>query len=207
MDHAARSGPKHTGHPTRMTVVNDLKNLEGQCLIAMPDMPDSRFQGSVIYICTQGPDGAMGLIINKPADDVRLKDLMQQLSIETNAAFIDRKVYFGGPVEHSRGFILHDSDYHSDLSSIAVTQDVSMTATTDILDDIALGKGPKLSLVTLGYAGWGPGQLEKEISANGWLVAELGTDIIFKLPSFEKWSAALGVLGISPALLSGGGSA
>lgn len=147
----------------------------------------------------------MGLIVNKQVDDVRLVDLMDQLSIPKGEHGIDGPVHFGGPVEHGRGFVLHSRDYRSELSSIGAGDHLNMTSTIDILEDIAAGKGPERALIALGYAGWGPGQLEAEIAANGWLVADVGSDVIFDLPNARKWAAALATLGIDPAILSSSG--
>ena len=188
---------------------NDLSlDLVGKCLIAMPDMPDARFQSSVIFMCAHSAEGAMGLIVNKCVHDVKLADLMDQLSIPKGSAREDWPIYFGGPVEHGRGFVLHSSDYRSELSSLDTGDGFAMTATIDILEDIGAGNGPEKALIALGYAGWGPGQLEGELARNGWLVADVGHQVIFETPDSKKWSAALGAIGIDPAILSSsGGSA
>lgn len=188
-----------------MNIPDPLIELVGKCLISMPDMPDPRFQSSVIFVCAHSPEGAMGIIVNKPVHDVELSDLMDQLSIPKGPADPNLPVYFGGPVEHGRGFVLHSSEYRSDLSTMDAGASFAMTATIDILEDISAQNGPEHVLIALGYAGWGPGQLEQEIVANGWLVAEVGPEIIFDLPDSKKWSAALGVLGIDPAILSSSG--
>ena len=144
----------------------------------------------------------MGLIVNKPAQDVRLSHLLEQLEIEPKPPGRDMAVHFGGPVENARGFVLHSPDYASHLQSMAVTDSFSMTATLDILEDIAVGTGPERALMMLGYAGWGPGQLESEISMNGWLTADADPDLIFGLDDAEKWEAALRSLGVDPLTLS-----
>ena len=150
----------------------------------------------------------MGLIINKRVEDVKLTDLMDQLSIPQGTAGEEWPVYFGGPVEHGRGFVLHSSEYRSELSTMEAGEEIAMTATIDILEDIGAEKGPRSALIALGYAGWGPGQLEQEIASNGWLLAAVKSEIIFNTPDAKKWSAALGELGIDPAILSSsGGSA
>lgn len=182
--------------------------LVGKCLISMPDMPDPRFQSSVIFICAHSAEGAMGLIVNKRVQDVELGDLMNQLSIPKGDTSPDLPIYFGGPVEHGRGFVLHGADYKSELSTMQTGLQFAMTATIDILEDIGAHKGPERALIALGYAGWGPGQLEQEIAANGWLLADVGPEIIFDTPDSQKWSASLGAIGIDPAILSSsGGSA
>lgn len=147
----------------------------------------------------------MGLIVNKRVEDVRLSDLMEQLAIPGDPSHGERPIHFGGPVEHGRGFVLHSSEYASDISTMQAGPDFSMTATVDILEAIGAGEGPSQSLIALGYSGWGPGQLEAEIAANGWLVADVGPDVIFDLPDAKKWAAALRVLGIDPAILSTSG--
>lgn len=184
------------------------ESLIGKCLIAMPDMPDPRFQSTVIFLCAHSEEGAMGLIVNKRVEDVRLNDLMEQLSIPKTHESLNLPIYFGGPVEHGRGFVLHSTEYESALATLEVSTQFSMTATQDVLEDIGADKGPAHALVALGYAGWGPGQLEAEIAANGWLIVEAGPDIIFDAPDSAKWSAALNELGVDPAILSSsGGSA
>ncbi|MGB7317798.1 MAG: YqgE/AlgH family protein [Planktotalea sp.] len=191
-----------------MTTTELLGELTGKCLISMPDMPDPRFQGSVIFLCTHSSDGAMGLIVNKRVQDVNLADLLEQLSIPNPESAKSHPIYYGGPVESSRGFVLHSPDYRSELSSMDAGEGLVMTATIDILEDIGAGNGPEKALVLLGYAGWGAGQLEAEIAANGWLIAQVENDVIFDAPDAKKWALALAEIGIDPAILSSsGGSA
>lgn len=178
-------------------------DLTGKLLIAMPGMGDIRFEHSVVFICSHGDDGAMGLIVNKPADDLRLADLLKQLDIKPGAPGRGQMpVHFGGPVETVRGFVLHSTDYDANLHSMQVTDAFSMTATMDILEDLATGSGPRQALMMLGYAGWGPGQLESEIAMNGWLTTEADPGLIFDLGDDEKWGAALKTLGVDPLTLS-----
>lgn len=177
-------------------------SLEGQFLIAMPTMGDPRFDRSVIYMCAHGPDGAMGLVINKPADNISFPELLEQLKIETDADMhFDVPVQAGGPVEQGRGFVLHSTDYEQ-ASTLRVAPDIGLTATVDVLRKIATGRGPKQALLALGYAGWGAGQLEAEISANGWLHGPADADLLFAHNFADKWEKALGTLGVDPALLS-----
>lgn len=177
-------------------------DLTGKILIAMPGMGDPRFEHSVVFICSHNDDGAMGLIVNK-STDLQLTDLLSQLEITPKgSAQGQMPVYFGGPVETARGFVLHSPDYDSSLHSMTVNDEFSMTATLDILEDIALGNGPGRALMMLGYAGWGPGQLEDEISANGWLTGEADVGMIHAGPEVDKWSAALQALGVDPLTLS-----
>ena len=177
-------------------------DLNGKLLIAMPDMADPRFSHSVIFLCAYSEEGAMGLVINKPTDELRLADLLEQLDITQADDARDLPVHFGGPVEHGRGFVLHDYGYHSSISTLDVSDDFAMTATLDILEDLAQGRGPGHAIIALGYAGWGPGQLESEIAQNGWLICEADTKLVFDTPDALKWEAALKKLGISALTLS-----
>ncbi len=185
--------------------IRDAKFLDGQLLIAMPGMGDLRFERSVIFLCAHSAEGAMGLIVNKPAPELSFSDLLTQLKIPTGTDLKDSRVYFGGPVEHGRGFVLHSSEYAVEESSLEVSDDFAMTATVDILQDIARGEGPERALLALGYAGWGPGQLEGEIQANGWLTAPADADLIFGVNDADKWAAALRSISIDPRLLSAEG--
>lgn len=177
-------------------------DLNGKLLIAMPDMGDPRFAYSVVFVCAYSEDGSMGLIINKPTVDLRLNDMLEQLSINQGDDARDLPVHFGGPVEHGRGFVLHDQSYHSSISTLDVNADFSMTATLDILEDMAEGRGPQNVILALGYAGWGPGQLESEIAQNGWLTCEADHKLVFDTADAEKWEAALKRLGVSALTLS-----
>ncbi|MGB0913514.1 MAG: YqgE/AlgH family protein [Phaeobacter italicus] len=177
-------------------------DLTGKLLIAMPGMGDLRFEHSVVLLCSHTAEGAMGLIVNKPAQDVKLSHLLEQLDITPKQPGQDMTVHFGGPVESARGFVLHSPDYESSLQTLAVSDDFRMTATLDILEDIATGSGPKQGLMMLGYAGWGPGQLEGEIAMNGWLTAEADVGLVFDMEDSEKWGAALQSLGVDPLNLS-----
>ncbi|SFL11703.1 YqgE/AlgH family protein [Shimia haliotis] len=177
-------------------------NLTGRLLIAMPGMGDPRFAHSVVFLCAHSQDGAMGLIVNKAMEGVQLSSLLEQLEIALARPELDSTLYFGGPVEGGRGFVLHSPDYISDLNTLTVGDDFSMTATQDILEAMATGAGPLRSLMTLGYSGWGPGQLEREIAQNGWLECEATTDLVFDLPNADKWAEALRSLGVDPVTLS-----
>jgi len=178
-------------------------DLTGKLLIAMPGMGDMRFEHSVVFLCSHTAEGAMGLIINKPAEDVVLADLLDQLEIPPDPPERGQMmVHFGGPVEGARGFVLHSADYDANLHSMQISEAFRMTATLDVLEDIATGQGPERVLMMLGYAGWGPGQLEHEITMNGWLTAEADPDLVFKVPNSGKWSAALKTLGVDPLSLS-----
>jgi len=174
-------------------------------LIAMPGMGDPRFALSVVFMCDHSAEGAMGLIINKPSQDIDMPTLLSQLSIDMAADLSGRRVYFGGPVEMGRGFVLHSPDYASVVTTLDVRDDIHMTATLDVLEDLGRGEGPSKWLMALGYAGWGPGQLEGEIAENGWLVCDANPELVFDLADGAKWEAALETLGVSARALSSEG--
>ncbi len=183
--------------------------LDGQLLIAMPSMADKRFARSVVYICAPSADGAMGIVINKVAQNITFPDLLGRLDLlppESQIKLDNRlsrmPVQFGGPVETGRGFVLHTTDYYSADTTLPISERVGLTATLDVLRAIAKGEGPQRSLLALGYSGWGPGQLEDEIQKNGWLHCEADEDLIFMTANDEKYQAALHKLGIDPRMLS-----
>jgi len=181
---------------------NDKPYLAGQLLVAMPGMLDPRFAKTVIYMCAHNADGAMGLVVNKLIESLSFPDLLAQLGIESVGIGDQIKIHFGGPVESSRGFVLHSPDYRRDATLI-VDESVALTATVDILKAIAVGRGPRHSLLALGYAGWGPGQLDEEIKANGWLHVAADDDLVFSGVGVEdKWEKAMAKLGIDPRMLS-----
>jgi putative transcriptional regulator len=180
----------------------DILDLSGKLLIAMPGMGDPRFEKSVIFMCAHSSDGAMGLIVNKPATEIRFDDLLEQLSIERTGTRAGPPILFGGPVEHGRGFVLHSADYVTDSSTLRVDDRFGMTATLDVLEDIANDSGPAACLLALGYSGWGPGQIEQELQHNGWLVADATETLVFAGDSAGKWEAALRHMGIDPLTLS-----
>jgi len=185
--------------------LEDVPFLDGKLLIAMPGMGDPRFDRAVVFICAHSPEGAMGLMINKPAKKLKFDDLMTQLGIDWDGELPSPAVHHGGPVEHGRGFVLHSRDYDSEGSSMKIGDDFGMTATLDILTDIALGKGPKRALLALGYTGWAPGQLEAELQANGWLITDVDKELVFAAKDGDKWLLAIEQLGIDPRMLSAEG--
>lgn len=189
--------------------IAEFDNLEGHLLIAMPGMTDERFMRAVIYICSHSADGAMGIVINKPASDLRLPDLLVQLGIISDddairlpGALERMPVLMGGPVETSRGFVLHSPDYRVAQATLPVDRKICLTATIDILRAMARGDGPRDAVLALGYAGWSPGQLENEIQRNGWLNCPADPAVVFEQDAHEKYDRALRLLGIDPALLS-----
>jgi len=177
-------------------------NLVGKLLIAMPDMSDPRFANTVIYMCAHSDEGGMGLIVNKPQPDVKFAKLLEQMEIPISASVPNVRVHYGGPVDSQRGFVLHSSDYASDNGTLDVDENFRMTATLQVLEDLAKGEGPDVSMMALGYAGWGPGQLEYEIGQNGWLTSPPSEEILFGPDNGGKWAAALKLLGVDPLLLS-----
>jgi putative transcriptional regulator len=176
--------------------------LTGQLLVAMPQMLDERFAKSVIYLCAHTEDGAMGLVVNKLLENIDFPDLLDQLDLSPAPGGDDIRVHFGGPVESGRGFVLHTSDYVQD-ETMVIDDQIAMTATTDILRDIAEGDGPRNSLLALGYAGWGPGQLDTEIQANGWLSVAADDTLVFGTDPDTMWKGALAKMGIDVSMLSG----
>ncbi len=179
----------------------DSPYLTGQLLIAMPGMRDERFSRSVIYMCAHTDEGAMGLVLNQIIDSLTFNQLLSQLGIDEAKSRSDVPVHFGGPVESGRGFVLHTSDYKQE-ATLEVDDEIGLTATIDILKAIARGRGPRRSLLALGYAGWGPGQLDSEIRQNGWLQVPADSQIIFDRQHDSKWERAISKLGIDPRMLS-----
>ena len=191
--------PSSTGRPLGQA---DRLDLTGKLLIAMPAMGDVRFARAVVLICAHSEDGAMGLIINKPVADLSLRGLLDQVGITMSPGLHDRPVHFGGPAEHARGFVLHSGDYRSRITTLPVAEMFGMTATVDVLEDMGAGHGPDRAIVALGYAGWGPGQLEGELAQNGWLTVDATPDLVFGTPDAGKWEAALRRLGVDALALS-----
>lgn len=177
-------------------------DLSGKALIAMPGMGDPRFDRSVVLLCAHSPDGTLGLIINKPIADLSFSALLDQVGIAHGPDVPAVPVHYGGPVEPGRGFVLHGNDWRVEGGTMAVPGGLAMTATRDVLAALAAGGGPARALLALGYAGWGPGQLESEILRNDWLTAELGEDLVFSADQGGKWTAALARLKIDPLTLS-----
>lgn len=186
-----------------------MQSLKGQFLVAMPEMGDERFRKSVIYLVGHGDEGAMGLVVNQSLEDMRFADILEELHLGEKDEIIrlpetvrNRAVLRGGPVQRSRGFVLHSPDYFLDENSYAVSDEICLTATLDVLKAIAFKDAPSASLFALGYCGWGPGQLEGEIGHNGWLTVPFSRDLLFELPIEKRYDAALGQLGITRATLS-----
>lgn len=194
-------------HPTPSSIPPLLANvnpraeqsLRNHVLIAMPTLSDGFFDRSIIYICAHSAEGAMGIVLNQVMPDVEFSDLTEQLHIPTSPRA--PVVHFGGPVETGRGFVLHTTDFERD-DTVKLTDTLSITGTIEILRAIASGHGPVRSIFALGYAGWGPGQLEAELQANSWLTVPADDDLIFSSDLPHKWDLALARLGVSPLMLS-----
>ncbi|MFN3526095.1 MAG: YqgE/AlgH family protein [Paracoccus sp. (in: a-proteobacteria)] len=188
-----------------MTLDVQTPNLTGKILIAMPGMTDPRFQRSVVLVCAHSDEGAMGLMLNRPLPEIAFGDLLDQLGIEADDGARRIEVRFGGPVEPGRGFVLHKVPEHGNdpEGRLRISGGLAMTTTRDILEDLASGAGPEAAVLALGYSGWGPGQLEAEMLANGWLTGDGPEELIFDQLHGEKWSRALRAQGIDPSLLSG----
>lgn len=174
-------------------------------MIATPDMGDPRFQFSVIYIVSHDRAGAMGIIINKDKPGLMISDLLDQIGITGDVRVADRPVLNGGPVDIDRGFVLHSSDYFKPNNSLKISATMSLTSTKDVLESLVSDDHPKNALLAVGYAGWGPGQLEKEIAQNSWLVTNADDELIFSSDFSGKWAAVLTDMGIEPSSLSQSG--
>lgn len=196
-------------HDTDDSFEQNNKYLNNQMLVAMPNIGDDRFDKSVIYVCAHSADGAMGIIVNKPANGISLPSLLEQLGINHKDDYInipksarDVAIQIGGPVESNRGFVLHSTDYFSSTNTMPIDKEIGLTSTLDVLRAISRGRGPKQALLALGYAGWGPGQLDKEILSNGWLHCDADNELIFARDCDAKYDSALAKIGVDPALLS-----
>jgi putative transcriptional regulator len=183
--------------------------LDGQILVAMPTIRDERFARTVIYVCAHSDEGAMGIVVNQPAQNIKFSDLLVQLEVVPSDNLIEIppqadtvRVLKGGPVETGRGFVLHSADFIIENSTLPIDDGICLTATLDILKAIARGNGPENAVLALGYAGWSPGQLESEIHANGWLNCDADADLIFGLDADAKYLLALQKMGVDPAKLS-----
>ena len=194
-------------HSVHATPFGDGARLQGQLLIASPHIGDGRFQRSVIMMCQYDQDSAMGVVINHRSNELNIAQLCETLEIGRPRFHGDQIVHIGGPVEGSRGFVLHTQD-HMRPESIAVTDDIALTSSVNILRDITNGTGPIHSIISLGYAGWHAGQLEQELAANVWLNLPASSNLLFGVETDQLWDSAYATLGIDPAhYASGIGSA
>jgi len=187
-----------------------MESLKGQFLVAMPGMGDDRFRDSVVYMVGHGDEGAMGLVVNQPIEDMRFSDVLEELGIARADDFIgiaprvrDRDVLRGGPVQRGRGFVLHSPDYFREENSYVVSEDICLTATRDILQSMAFREKPTDAVFALGYCGWAAGQLETELALNGWLTVPFSRSLLFETALEARYDTALSQLGITRATLSG----
>ena len=179
-------------------------NLANHFLIAMPAMQDPIFGGTVVYVCEHNENGVLGVVINKPTDmtmDVLFERIDLKLAAGSVAPIVNEPIMFGGPVQDDRGFVLHTPGARYS-SSLTVTDEVAFTTSIDVLEAVAKGDGPERMLVSIGYSGWSPGQLEDEIGRNGWLTVGASADILFDFPIAERYVAAIKLLGIDPLMLA-----
>ena len=176
-------------------------NLLGKIIVSMPSQEDERFFKTVIYMCAHSSEGSMGIIINKKIDYDLYPDLLEQLGVDKPLENKKLFIRYGGPVESGRGFVLHSDDIIR-KETLNINKGVALTSTAEFFDDLSIGRGPKHSILALGYAGWGPGQLEKEIIQNSWMTIEVDSNFIFDEEVSEKWSQAYKIMGINPDNLS-----
>ena len=178
--------------------------LAGRMLIAMPGIDDPRFERAVILMCAHSPDHAMGLALNRPVEGLTTPDLLRRLGVQPNYAMAETPVLFGGPVDRERGFVVHTDDYHCRNSSLQIGDGLAWTATRDVLEAMAdTQRRPRHALLALGYAGWGAGQLERELQENVWLTCEPDEDLLFGGNHDLKWAQALAKIGVTAGRLSG----
>ena len=175
-------------------------NLTGQVIVSMPSLQDERFHKTVIYMCAHSSEGSMGIIINKKIDYDLFPNLLEQLGIDKP---VNNKLFlrYGGPVESGRGFVLHSDDIVQ-KETLNISKGVALTSTSEFFDDLAKGNGPKNSILALGYAGWGPGQIENEIISNSWMTLSTDSKFIFDEEVNNKWLNAFNLLGVDPSKLS-----
>nr|WP_229632246.1 YqgE/AlgH family protein [Pseudoduganella violaceinigra] len=179
-------------------------NLANHFLIAMPSMQDPIFGGTVVYVCEHNENGVLGVVINKPTD-MTMEVLFDRIDLEVSSAaerhLESEPIMFGGPVQDDRGFVLHTPGAHYS-SSLTVTSDVAFTTSIDVLEAVARGNGPERMMVSIGYAGWSPGQLEDELARNGWLTVAADPRVVFDVPIEERYQAAIKLLGFDPLMLN-----
>jgi putative transcriptional regulator len=179
-------------------------SLTGRMLVAMPGIGDPRFEKAVILVCAHGEDHAMGIAVNRPVGELTTPDLLERLGVHADIHTPRDLVLFGGPVEVERGFVVHTADFASPPATLAIAGDLALTATREVLEAMAdLQRAPRHSLLALGYAGWGAGQLDYELAQNAWLTCDPDETLLFGQDHEAKWTMALAKLGIEPHRLSG----
>jgi putative transcriptional regulator len=187
-------------------MATDSRFLTGQMLIAMPQIGDSRFERAVVFVCAHTLDHAMGITVNHPVDGLTVPSLLDRLGVTSEIELPEDQVLLGGPVENERGFVLHTDDYVCPNSSLAISEGLSLTATREVLDAMgSADRRPRRSILALGYAGWGPGQLEHEIRENVWLTCDPDEALLFSADHASKWTRAMAKIGVSLDHLSGEG--
>ena len=184
-------------------LTNENQFYQGKLLLATPNMTDFRFEKSVVFLCSHTSEGAMGIIINKPVIDITFEEILKKMNLAVTHKSQYPDIYFGGPVEIARGFVLHSNDYNVPDVSLEIQKEFRLTSSIEIMKDIVNGEGPKQSLFALGYAGWAAGQLEHEITLDSWLICNADNNLLFSMDATKKWSSALTKMGISPSHLAG----
>lgn len=188
--------------------MEDITNLTGKYLCALPGMGDPRFEKSVIFMCAHNSDGAMGLIVNKPKGELLVGELLEQAGIDGTSKLAGSAVLDGGPVDIDRGFVLHTADYYNAGTSLRISNTLALTSTKDVLEAMTTKDAPDMAVLAVGYSGWGGGQLEREIAKNAWMVVDAGENLIFEGELDDKWAKALAAIGVTLDMLSHfGGSA
>ena len=176
--------------------------LIGRLLVAMPGIEDPRFERAVLYLCAHDEEQAMGLAVNRPVEGLTVFELLARLGVKSRIQAPSDLVLLGGPLERERGFVLHTDDFTSPDSTLPVADGLGLTATRDVLDAMASANRPRKAILALGYAGWGPGQLEQELRDNVWLICDADEDLLFDEDHEHKWTRALAKLGITADHLS-----
>ncbi len=189
------AGAMGSGAPDAQETPSEAKGLAGQLLVATPEMPDPRFAETVIFMVKHDASGAMGLVVNRPVGEIAMTDLLKELGIDDESADGEIRLHYGGPVDAGRGLVLHSADYVAD-ETLVITDTVSLTAEREIVRAIANGAGPRLSIVTFGYAGWSAGQLEGEIERGGWIAVPADEALVFDDDYEGKWARAMDRLSI-----------
>lgn len=189
------AGVMGSGAPYAQETPSEAKSLAGQLLVATPAMSDPRFVETVIFMVKHDASGAMGLVVNRPVGEIAMTDLLKELGIDDESAAGEIRLHYGGPVDAGRGLVLHSADYMADETQV-ITDTVSLTAEREIVRAIANGSGPRLSIVTFGYAGWSAGQLEGEIERGGWIAVPADEALVFDDDYEGKWARAMDRLSI-----------
>jgi putative transcriptional regulator len=178
-------------------------SLRGRLLIATDAVEDPAFRRTVVFLCAHSPAGAMGLVVNRTANGLTLRRLMSDVDLLPRTIVPSERIHAGGPAETERGFVLHSTEYSDGAETLGIDGAFALTATRRVLSDLSEGRGPKRRLIAMGYAGWGPGQLETELGENAWFTADADPDLVFGAPDGEKWRGAVQSIGIDGTAISG----